>query len=130
MNVWIVSSVPQLRESLHALLTTCPEVTAIHTFGEIVHPWPRSALADRLGTPDLIVVSEEALRHEPSCCIGAVKGHFPRARCLALLKDAQHRVTWERAGVDEVLIQGWAAERLMRHLRAWMADRGRNGPQM
>lgn len=124
MNVWIVSPVPQLRDSLYALMTTFPEVTSIHTLEEIVHPWPRSALAGRLGTPDLMLVSEEAPRHGPCCCIRAVKGHFPRTRCLALLKDTQQRVAWERAGVDEVLIQGWSAERLTRHLRAWTTDRG------
>jgi DNA-binding NarL/FixJ family response regulator len=113
----IVTKPGSVRNSLHALLTTLPQIEGV-------------AEADRLSTlfrmgakvkPDLVLIEADLIRTCLQKELRTLRSTYPQAQCIVLVENDEERHLAESTGVDAVIFKGFRAAKLMKTVEGLLA---------
>lgn len=105
----IVARPGPLRDALHALVDTMPQIEAVDVASDV-----RSALrADVKLPPTLVLLDADLGDDKVWLAVRQVKLRWPRARTIILAGNVEQQGEAEAAGADVVLLEGFPAGRLV-----------------
>jgi DNA-binding NarL/FixJ family response regulator len=105
----IIARPEPLREGLHALVGTMPQIGTVSLVSDV-----RLALTAKLDPcPALVLLDAGLTNHDVWLTVRRAKAGWPRARTIILVRNVQQQAEAEAAGADAVLIEGFPAARLV-----------------
>jgi DNA-binding NarL/FixJ family response regulator len=98
-----------LRDGLHALVATIPDVEVV---GEASDASAMQRLVARF-QPTLVLLDTDLFRDADWTVLGQIKAEWPETRCLALAETGEQHREAEAVDADAVLFKGFPAARFV-----------------
>jgi DNA-binding NarL/FixJ family response regulator len=114
-----------LQDSLVALMTTMPEVSAV-LIAEDAASALRTMAQHR---PALVVLEMDLPTEEGHIPLQEIRARWPSTRCIALADDVEQQQEAESAGADVVLIAGFPAAQFIAAIKGLLSREEEGGAQ-
>ena len=114
---FIVAKPGSLRSSLHALLSTLPQI-------EVVAEANGLSTLCRIGSrikPDLVLIEADLIRTGLQKEMRSLRNACPQAHCIVLVENEEQQHAAESSGANVVIFKGFRAAQLMKEIEALMA---------
>jgi DNA-binding NarL/FixJ family response regulator len=109
ISTLIAAKPDRLRDGLHLLLSTAPQVSAIEQADDLDSTY--ELITER--PPGLVVLDTNLDIGSVSDVLRQIKREVPSLPCLVVVaNDEQQRVAWD-AGADAVLLKGFSSSELL-----------------
>ena len=110
--ILIVASHSHLLQGLEALLAVIPDVQVI----------VRDSLSTEKNTNDyqtlsLVILDYESVKNDLLVYLDQMRNNWKHARWIMLIDDEQQRLEVMKAGIDRVLVKGFAADKLLINIK-------------
>lgn len=118
LNVTLIVARPgPLRNSLHALMTTVPQIEVVAETKDL------STLfrMDSKLRPDLVLIEVDLVRADLQKALQTLQRVYPQARWIVLVENDEQRHVAESTGVDTVIYKGFRAAKLMKIIEGLLA---------
>jgi DNA-binding NarL/FixJ family response regulator len=118
LNIAVIVAKPgSLRDSLHALLTTLPQI-------EVVAEANGLSTLFQIGSkvkPDLVLIEADLIRTCLQKDLRTLQQAFPQAQCIVLVESDEQRYLAESTSVGAVIFKGFRAAKLMKLIEELLA---------
>ena len=105
----IIAQAGPLRDGLHALVDTMPQIGSVDVIGDVDFAFGPTFNQ----CPALVLLDTHLTEDNVWLAVRRVKRKWPRARTIVLAGNVEQQEAAEAAGADVVLLQGLPAGRLV-----------------
>jgi DNA-binding NarL/FixJ family response regulator len=109
ISVLIIAGAGPLRDGLHALVDTMPQISAV----DVVSDMPSDSRGGVSLCPALVLLDAARADGQVWLAVRRAKARWPHARTIILVGTVEQQAEAEAAGADVVLLQGFPPGRLV-----------------
>ncbi len=120
----IISKQGTLQNSLLALLTTIPQISAVL----VAEDAPSGLRILKEHRPRLVLLDMDLPEDDAQPILKQIEAQWPGIRCIALTDSVQQKQAAETLAADVVLFKGFSAAKLISVTEELLAQQGSDGP--